>query len=123
MDDVRRTLEQRGRQYEQVGPTWKIVGQIISTLNLSVLQRTPYTHNWVQILGKLIRALSSPNDPEHWRDIAGYATLVLDDITTQPPPTVANYNSDMVPITEADIENALRGVVPTGDSYDIVPGK
>ena len=80
LSDIQRLLKERGRQY---GDTWKLAGEVvhyISLDNFKALLDTPYTHNWVQILGKLIRALFSPANPDHWRDIAGYATLVADDI-------------------------------------------
>jgi len=44
---------------------------------------TGYFFNWMMILNKLIRALYTPNDPDHWKDIAGYATLVMNDIVKE----------------------------------------
>ena len=32
---------------------------------------------WLMIFNKLIRALTSPSETDHWQDIIGYATLVL----------------------------------------------
>jgi len=36
-----------------------------------------FGYNWIQMLGKLCRILFSPNKIDHWRDIAGYAELVV----------------------------------------------
>ncbi len=43
--------------------------------NLSCIQREAFD----AILSKIARAVSgNPNEPDHWKDIIGYATLVLD---------------------------------------------
>lgn len=36
--------------------------------------------NWMIILSKMMRILVTPNDPEHWKDIEGYAALARDKI-------------------------------------------
>lgn len=81
MTDVTKTLEQRGEEY---GEAWLVAGTIMTHLQtvrlIEGILSTPYAHNWVLILSKLIRACRSPNNPDHWRDIAGYATLVLERI-------------------------------------------
>ena len=86
--DVQATLADRGEQY---GDTWWTTGQVIShiysTEGYLIFDRiivSGYFHNWVQILGKLIRTLYTPRNPEHWRDIAGYAQLVLEDLNEPP---------------------------------------
>lgn len=35
-------------------------------------------YNWIIILNKLLRILGDPRNLDSWRDIAGYATLVVD---------------------------------------------
>jgi hypothetical protein len=73
-------LKDREKEY---GATWYVVGQIMKLCgeyiySSALFRDTPFAHNWVQILGKLIRALTSPNKRDNWQDIIGYATLVLD---------------------------------------------
>lgn len=38
---------------------------------------------WIMVLNKLLRALGSPKNPDHWLDIAGYATLVYNHLTKE----------------------------------------
>lgn len=37
---------------------------------------------WLLIFNKLLRALATPYNRDHWLDIIGYATLVLHDVDT-----------------------------------------
>lgn len=76
---IDKLLTEREKEY---GATWYVVGQIMRSCgdyiySSALFRDTPFAHNWVQILGKLIRALSSPNKRDNWQDIIGYATLVL----------------------------------------------
>jgi hypothetical protein len=63
------------------GNTWWLVGDIIQILGENYLRFTveyPHgVHNWVLIMSKMVRILFTPKNPDHWRDIAGYATLQL----------------------------------------------
>lgn len=43
-----------------------------------------FFYSWFLILGKLVRAIYSPENPDHWRDICGYAKLVLNDLENSP---------------------------------------
>jgi hypothetical protein len=69
-------LEERKREY---GDAWLIAG---IWLNNAAIRNSPlfteslFTHNFVLILSKLARALHSPYNVDHWKDAAGYATLV-----------------------------------------------
>ena len=38
---------------------------------------------WIMILNKLVRALSSPTQIDHWEDIIGYATLARDELAQE----------------------------------------
>jgi hypothetical protein len=75
-------LNERRQEY---GQAWYVAGSIMRTFNeviftSNLFNHTSYGHNWVLILSKLCRALSSPNNTDHWRDIIGYCQLILDDI-------------------------------------------
>ena len=85
---VDEVLKERGKVY---GNTWLVASQTVNFLlmkvgegNMLSLMMTPYFHNWFQILGKVIRILFSPHDPDHWRDISGYAILVLNHMEELP---------------------------------------
>jgi hypothetical protein len=77
-------LNQRGKEY---GEAWKLAGIMMGSvahLFFNMLIYSPqYAHNWVLILSKLVRALTSPRNPDHWKDIAGYATLCLKEIENE----------------------------------------
>lgn len=72
-------VEERQEGY---GEAWQLVGESLHPAlarGLYVLtQDLPEAFfPWVMILAKLIRALKSPANADHWKDIAGYATLVV----------------------------------------------
>jgi hypothetical protein len=74
-------VEERERRY---GQSWKTTGEILSFFfrnrtSIPKLFSTHYVFNWIMILNKLNRILSSPDNPDHWLDIAGYATLVYEE--------------------------------------------
>ena len=74
-------LDKRGNEY---GEAWKVTGQIVGTIHpqFEVFSGTApeYSLAWMTILCKLIRALATPRNRDHWADIAGYAMLVANDI-------------------------------------------
>ncbi len=75
-------MEERDKEY---GDAWKITGEILAFLlspnkKKSPLFNTHFVFNWAMILNKLCRALITPNNPDHWLDIAGYATLVYEEV-------------------------------------------
>ncbi len=75
-------IEERDEAY---GRAWVKTGQILSFLlrNPSAqpaLFSTHWVFSWIMILNKLSRILSSPDNPDHWLDIAGYATLVYEEV-------------------------------------------
>lgn len=80
-----RLIEERDSIY---GDAWQMAGTIIALAAKQVdsvrdstpfkeLTRSGYAYNWIQMVGKICRLLWSPNDVEHWRDIEGYAQLVI----------------------------------------------
>lgn len=75
-------IEERDEVY---GQSWKTTGMILAfffrdNLTIPKLFSTHYVFNWIMILNKLNRILSSPDNPDHWLDIAGYATLVYEEV-------------------------------------------
>lgn len=80
--DVELILRERGSVY---GDAWKHTGIVLNDLggSLDELLRGPYAFAWIMIQNKLTRALRTPNDPDHWKDIAGYATLVYNDLVSE----------------------------------------
>lgn len=73
----------RGAKY---GEAWILTGQILglvqekSPIAFTRLFASPYGFNWVIILNKLVRALASPTETDHWHDSQAYAKLVADHI-------------------------------------------
>lgn len=75
-------LNDRGNVY---GQTWLYAGKVLQLLHVPftnfVGEAGWMAHNWVLILSKLIRILYTPYNEDHWRDLIGYATLILDHLT------------------------------------------
>lgn len=75
-------LEKRGRGY---GDAWKLTGMMVKPVASQVLElavkKPEMWAPWVLILNKLVRILVTPGRADHWRDIVGYATLVLESLT------------------------------------------
>jgi len=46
----------------------------------TAIWQTPYSFAWEMILNKLIRAMASPEKEDHWKDVQGYAQLVLESL-------------------------------------------
>jgi len=69
---------------DEYGGAWKLHGLVIGLLLpqfIPFAQKNPkYQFPWELILNKLLRALASPKNIDHWKDIQGYAQLVIDDI-------------------------------------------
>jgi hypothetical protein len=76
----KQVLDQRGQLY---GDTWIRAGKVLQMFSLDALLETPYLHNFVQIVGKVVRITFSPLIADHWLDIANYATLVYDHLVEQ----------------------------------------
>jgi len=74
-------LTERGKQYKDA---WLVTGEITNQLfvqnRFAKVMDAGFMYAWITILCKLIRALATPNDREHWIDIAGYAQLVADNL-------------------------------------------
>lgn len=92
-EEISEMLERKQRAY---GQAWKLATAILGNREVfaafaNFVAVTPeYVHNWVIIMSKMMRILTSPENPDHWRDIVGYATLVLDDLTNKRNPSTIN---------------------------------
>jgi hypothetical protein len=79
-------LDERGKQY---GDAWKITGAIVAHLarnyDMTVIMSSLYFFNWLIIMNKLVRAMATPGNEDHWLDIAGYAKLVAEDLERETP--------------------------------------
>ena len=79
MSDVRALLKERDTQYAEAwrktGVLMKLVRKEVDWL-LDVFPEGYY--NWVIILNKLLRILGDARHIDSWKDIAGYATLVVE---------------------------------------------
>lgn len=79
-------LNARGGQYELALPTWKAAGEVMGFIyrnwpgSYDRMFQSGYMYNWFQMLGKLMRALSTPYNLDHWDDLIGYAKLIRNDI-------------------------------------------
>jgi hypothetical protein len=76
---IEELLQSRASVY---GGSWKNVGRIVATLTNELdnfLMVFPEGWlPWIEILHKLMRLLGSPKHVDSWRDISGYATLIVD---------------------------------------------
>ena len=80
-------MDERDKLY---GDAWALSGQFIAlAVNwrgpadrtpFEVLSRSGYVYNWIQMLGKICRALFSPEHIDNWKDIEGYAALIVRDM-------------------------------------------
>ncbi len=77
-------LEERGIEY---GEAWLLTGLYmeghIEELE-TLMGQSPFAFNWIMILNKLHRILASPYHVDSWKDIAGFATLVVDHLENIP---------------------------------------
>lgn len=83
VDDL---LKQRGQDYDFVGTqAWFLAGEVLGFLqkrrSLDRVLMSPYSFAWIIILVKLIRLLATPTHLDSWKDIEGYARLVLDHVS------------------------------------------
>ncbi len=78
---IERLLADRGNEY---GEAWITTSRVIALLGkefTDFMAGAPaYVYAWIIIQSKLLRALTSPHKVDHWEDIAGYATLIVNHI-------------------------------------------
>lgn len=82
LSEIDKLLGDRDSRY---GKSWLTTNQIINFLwmRMPELIASDLGFNWIMILNKLIRALATPKDREHWIDIVGYAQLSLNHLDTR----------------------------------------
>lgn len=77
--DIRELVESRNAQYADA---WRKTGEVTASLadEIATMHKAfPQAMvSWWTILCKLMRVLGDPKHIDSWRDIAGYATLVVD---------------------------------------------
>jgi hypothetical protein len=77
---IRDLVDSRDKEY---GQAWLVTGVVMSNMVaedpqvFDVLHDTPYTYNWTIIQNKLHRLLTNPYHVDSWKDIGGYAELVV----------------------------------------------
>jgi predicted acylesterase/phospholipase RssA len=71
-------LQERDKRYAQA---WRKTGELLTPLYkplMDLLMHFPEGwYNWIIIFNKLLRILGDPKHIDSWKDIAGYATLVV----------------------------------------------
>lgn len=81
MDETQRLVDSRNERYADAWAKTGVVLEVVSTeLNQLLVTRPRMYLPYVTIVCKLMRIFGSPDNPDHWRDIAGYATLVANDL-------------------------------------------
>lgn len=84
MNETEEVIEERNKQYMDA---WRLTGKLMSDpevagpVNDMVINHSYAALPWITILCKLLRALASPGNPDHWLDISGYAMLVYKHLT------------------------------------------
>jgi len=79
--DPQQLIDKRNSDYGDAWKTHGLVAQLLLPQLAAFLQKWPaYYFSWTMILNKLIRALTTPENVDHWRDIQGYAQLILNDL-------------------------------------------
>lgn len=87
MSAVEELLSQKQSEYKDA---WKLSGEIFEHPELKAkfvaFLSGPwcvYVFNWIIIMNKLFRILATPNHLDSWKDIAGYAQLVVNDLESE----------------------------------------
>ncbi len=62
---------------EEYGEAWILASEMARPLKLDEITRVNFLYVVMVILSKLARIAKSPTNIDHWKDIAGYATLVF----------------------------------------------
>jgi len=84
MFDANKLVKERNEQY---GAAWKKTGNMMwcvaDQVNEFLISAPDLYYNWVIILNKLGRLLADPWNIDSWKDIAGYATLVVNHLEAE----------------------------------------
>ena len=67
------------------GEAWLKTGFVLRVLEFgkSAMATSDYVYAWMICINKLVRLMTTPNHLDSWEDLAGYATLVSEDIRSQ----------------------------------------
>lgn len=91
--DIKNLLKERNTQYADA---WRKTGLLMRVvekeLNCLLVNFPELYYNWVIILNKLLRILGDPSHLDSWRDIAGYATLIVTYLETHSDSQRENQN-------------------------------
>jgi hypothetical protein len=73
-DQIEDLIRSRDESY---GEAWLLAGEMARLLNLDKVTDAGFLYVLLVMLSKIARITSSPTKLDHWKDIAGYATLVF----------------------------------------------
>ena len=83
MSDLNKTLADRQKTHGDFSAVAKVAESLMNSIEF---QRLSASQSFAvrMIVGKLARIVcGNPNEPDHWHDIAGYARLVEDELTSK----------------------------------------
>ena len=83
MSELNKTLAERQKTHGDFRQVAKVAETLMNNIEF---QRLSASQSFAvrMIIGKLARIVcGNPNEPDHWHDIAGYAKLVEDELTSK----------------------------------------
>ena len=81
-DEITKLLAERS----EYGEAWALTSRWIQSHILKLARVGDYAFLLIMIVNKVHRALSNPNNIDHWYDIQGYAQLGIDEVLKQRVP-------------------------------------
>ena len=79
MPSIEEFIKARNSQYQDAWlKTGLMAKPVVQEIALLLLEFPEAWYSWVIILNKLVRILGDHRHIDSWRDIAGYATLVVE---------------------------------------------
>ena len=108
---VESLLLERGSEY---GMAWRDTGLMIAPVMgrfVDFCYKEPgMIYNWITILCKLVRILASPCKMDSWRDIAGYAMLVVKELEQKSSMQgTVEYHIKKEPVVLKGVKDGLPG--------------
>ncbi len=73
-EQIEKLIRSRDDSY---GEAWLLAGEMARLLVLDKVTDAGFLYALLVTLSKIARITVSPHNPDHWKDIAGYATLVF----------------------------------------------
>lgn len=76
--DIHAFVASRDKAYDEA---WLKTSKVMVFLGVdrSAIWATSFSYAWLMILNKLIRAMATPENKDHWLDIQGYCQLILEE--------------------------------------------